>query len=89
MLISAFGSLVRIKGGRLLFLAIVAGQILQNQKVHAMFRNMSDLFLLVKCLVTSLPEYIPFLLLCFLPSRSWLGFRVGNTSDRCGLVSDF
>lgn len=54
------------KSWQIAFFGIVAGQILQKQKVHAMFRNISNQFLLVKCLITSLPENVPFLLLWFL-----------------------
>lgn len=53
------------KRWQIAFFGIVASQILQKQKVHAMFRNMSNQFLLVKCLITSLPENVPSLLLWF------------------------
>lgn len=54
---------IQKKRWQIAFFGIVANQILQKQKVHAMFRNMSDLFLLVKCLIASLPENVPSLLL--------------------------
>lgn len=86
---SCFWLSIQNERWQIAFFGIVANQILQKQKVHAMFRNMSDLFLLVKCLITSLPENVPSLLLRFLPPHSWLGFHVGNTSGRCGPVDDF
>lgn len=54
------------KRWQIAFFGIVASQILQKQKVHAMFRNMSNQFLLVKCLITSLPENVTSLLPWFL-----------------------